>query len=345
MKVMAVLTVRNEGAFLLEWLAHHRAAGITDFLVFSNDCQDGTDRMLDRLQDMGWLTHLPNPAPWRGGPQWTALKRASGHPLVTGADWLITFDIDEFINVRVGDRTLSALFSALPDATAIPLTWRMFGNAGIERFADAPVTESFTRAAPEELHWPWQAMMFKTLYRNDGSYRRLGIHRPRKPDPDRQHAQRWFDGSGRRLPAVFHRDRLFSDPGSAPFALVQLNHYALGSAEGFLLKCDRGNSFQNRQPTTMDYWVDRNFCDVEEKSILDLPSTHVRQELHDDAILVSLHREAVAWRRARFATLMAEEPWRALYGRLLMTPATRALGRDEAAAIRALQNESGRSLG
>jgi len=91
--------------------------------------------------------------------------------------------------------------------------------------------------------------------------------------------------------------------------------------------------------------VDRNFCDVEEKSILDLPSTHVRQELHDDAILVSLHREAVAWRRARFATLMAEEPWRALYGRLLMTPATRALGRDEAAAIRALQNESDRSLG
>ena len=52
MKVTAVLTVRNEGAFLLEWLAHHRAVGITDFLVFSNDCQDGTDRMLDRLQEL-----------------------------------------------------------------------------------------------------------------------------------------------------------------------------------------------------------------------------------------------------------------------------------------------------
>ncbi|MFY9211200.1 MAG: glycosyltransferase family 2 protein, partial [Aestuariivita sp.] len=36
MKFLAVMTVRNEGAFLLEWLAHHRATGFTDFLVFSN---------------------------------------------------------------------------------------------------------------------------------------------------------------------------------------------------------------------------------------------------------------------------------------------------------------------
>lgn len=345
MKVTAVLTVRNEGAFLLEWLAHHRAVGITDFLVFSNDCQDGTDRMLDRLQELGWLTHVPNPGPHRGGPQWTALKRADRHQLVKTADWLITFDIDEFINVKVGDRTLSALFAALPDATAIPLTWRMFGNAGVLRFADAPVTESFTRAAPERLSWPWQAMMFKTLYRNDGSYRRIGIHRPRKPDPDRLPLQRWFDGSGRRLPQIFHRERLFSDPGSAPFGLVQLNHYALGSAESFILKCDRGNSFQNSQPTTMDYWIDRNFNDVVDDSILALPSAAFRQELHADAVLQALHREAVSWRRARFATLMAEEPWRSHYGRLLMTPPTRVLEPREVEAIWSLQREAHRVNG
>ena len=53
MKVTAVLTVRNEGAFLQEWMAHHRAVGITNFLVFSNNRDYGTDRMLDRLQDLG----------------------------------------------------------------------------------------------------------------------------------------------------------------------------------------------------------------------------------------------------------------------------------------------------
>jgi hypothetical protein len=297
--------------------------------------------MLDRLQDLGWLRHVPNPGPYRGGPQWAALKQADRHPLVAGADWLITLDIDEFINVKVGDRTLSALVAALPEATAIPLTWRMFGNAGIARHVDAPVTETFTCAAPEQLFWPWQAMMFKTLYRNDGSYRRLGIHRPRKPDPDRLDAQRWFDGSGRRLPKSFHGDRLFSDPGSAPFRLVQMNHYALGSAEDFVLKCDRG--WPNREAPTrgLDYWVERNFNDVGDESILSLSSTALRRALHADEILRTLHKDAVEWRRVRFTNLTGEERWRLLYGRLLMTGSSRVLSLEEAKAIWSLQHRAG----
>ena len=58
-RFLAVTSMRNEGAFLLEWLAHHRAVGFTDVLVFSNDCDDGTDAMLDRLAQLGWLTHVP----------------------------------------------------------------------------------------------------------------------------------------------------------------------------------------------------------------------------------------------------------------------------------------------
>ena len=80
-RLLAILTVRNEGAFLLDWLAWHRHVGFTDFLVFSNDCDDGTDRMLDRLSDLGWLTHCPNPGPHAEGAQWAALKAANGHPL------------------------------------------------------------------------------------------------------------------------------------------------------------------------------------------------------------------------------------------------------------------------
>ncbi|MDH5530269.1 MAG: glycosyltransferase family 2 protein, partial [Paracoccaceae bacterium] len=73
-RFLAILTVRNEGAFLIDWLAHHRASGFTDFLVFSNDCQDGTDLMLDRLSAMGWLTHVRNDSGHKRGPQWSALK-------------------------------------------------------------------------------------------------------------------------------------------------------------------------------------------------------------------------------------------------------------------------------
>ncbi|PKP84385.1 MAG: hypothetical protein CVT80_08490 [Alphaproteobacteria bacterium HGW-Alphaproteobacteria-2] len=41
--------MRNEGPYLLEWLAHHIAAGVSDFLIYSNDCEDGSDAMLGLL--------------------------------------------------------------------------------------------------------------------------------------------------------------------------------------------------------------------------------------------------------------------------------------------------------
>ena len=130
MKALAILGVKNEGAFLLEWLAHHRAVGFTDFLVFSNDCTDGTDAMLDRFAAMGWLTHVRNDGPHDEGPQWSLLKAADKHPARAAADWVLFCDIDEFVNIHAGRHTLADLMAVLPQADAIPLTWRMFGNAG-----------------------------------------------------------------------------------------------------------------------------------------------------------------------------------------------------------------------
>lgn len=345
MKITAVLTVRNEGAFLLEWFAHHRACGFSDFLVFSNDCDDGTDAMLDRLEALGWLTHLRNPGPHKEGPQWAALKRADKHPLVRGADWLMPIDIDEFVNIHCGDHTLSALLSALPQATAIPMTWRFFGNAGVVAYEDRPVTATFTRAAPAVLHWPWRASLFKTLFRNDGSYGKLGVHRPRNPDPERMADQAWFDGSGRPLPASFRTSGIFTDGGNDTYGLVQLNHYALGAMESYVVKCDRGTVFPGVTGLNMDYWVDRNFCDVEDLSIRNLDSAPLREILHRDPVLGPLHQAAVAWRKARFLSLMTEEPWRALYGRLLMTPPSRVLPRTVAKSIWRRDPRTGAVLG
>ncbi|PLL13757.1 glycosyl transferase family 2 [Tabrizicola sp. TH137] len=328
MRVLAILTVRNEGSFLLEWLAHHRAAGITDILAFSNDCTDGTDLMLDRLQAMGWLTHLRNDGPHEKGPQWQALKTAASHPLTKAADWILVLDIDEFVNIHVGDRTIAALLHALPEADAIALTWRMFGNAGVVGLTDAPVTETFTRAAPDPLEWPWRAVMFKTLYRNDGRFGQPGVHRPKGQATDRQ---RWFDSAARPLPGG--PPRIFAPLGHPNYRLAQLNHYALGSMEGYLVKADRGRANREASAFDLGYWVDRNLCDAEDRSILALPSQALRADLLADPTLARLHRAAFDWRRARFLHLMRDEGWRALFGRLMMTPPSRALTAAEARLI------------
>ncbi|WP_415920819.1 glycosyltransferase family 2 protein [Tateyamaria sp. SN6-1] len=322
---LAILTVRNEAAFLLEWLAHHRAVGFDDFLVFSNDCDDGTDAMLDRLQALGWLTHLRNPGPYdKGGIQFTAMKTAAKLDQVRAADWILALDVDEFVNIHAGDGTLDALHAALPDATAITLTWRLFGNNGQVRYQDRPVTACFPKAAPEVLYWPWRASMFKTLYANDGTYRKPGIHRPRDPDKKKVDAARWYDSHGRALDAQFRTRRIFSNFGQPNYGIAQINHYPLGAMETYILKSDRGRAVHSDDVLGVDYWVERNFGTDTDDSIrrYDGPrDAHLATLMADDT-LARLHDDAVAWRKARFDTLMMDEPCRALFGRLLMTPPT-----------------------
>ncbi|MEO0379241.1 MAG: glycosyltransferase family 2 protein [Pseudomonadota bacterium] len=323
MSHVVITTLRNEGAFLLEWLAHHRAVGVDHFVVFSNDCDDGTDTMLDHLAGLGWLTHVRNDGPYdAAGIQFTALNHAAKLDVVRSADWLLAMDVDEFVNIHTGDGTFTALHNVLPEATAITLTWRLFGNNGQVRFNDKPVTETFVKAAPDILHWPWRASMFKTLYANDGTYDKPGVHRPRAPNLERLDSAGWFDGHGRALDSPFKTKRIFSNFGQPNYGLVQLNHYPLGAMETYVVKVDRGRV--NRADTTLgaDYWVERNFNAVKDTSIrrYDGLRDTILNALRDDPVLIDLHAAAVAWRKARFETLMEQEVYRALFGRLLMTP-------------------------
>ena len=328
MNITAVLCVRNEAAFLLDWLAWHRSVGITGFVVVSNECDDGTDQMLDRLAALGWLTHIRNAPPYgKGGIQFSGLRLAGKTDTVQTADWLLALDIDEFVNVHVGDRTLPALIAALPEATAITLTWRNFGNAGVLGYEDRPVPLHFTRAGPRPLLWPWRAAMFKTLYRNDRTYRNLGVHRPRNPVEERLAEARWFDGQGRALPPEMASGRIFSDYRLSQHGLVQLNHYPLGSVESYVLKADRGRAVHSGDRLGLDYWVERNLNTDEDRTALPLwdRAQPIRETLAADPELADLHKDAVAWLRARFRSLLEQDVFRDLYGRLLMAPPSQPL--------------------
>ena len=330
MRACLITTLKNEASFLLEWVAHHRAVGFTDLVIFTNDCTDGTDLMADRLQALGLARHIANPGPWEQGPQWAALKRAEKLEEVRGADWVLVSDVDEFVNIHVGAGQLSDLLAALPEVEALALTWRMFGNAGVVTHAPGLVTRRFFRAAPAVLDWPWRAQMIKTLFR-PSAFGKLGVHRPKQPKGE----PRWADGSGRRVDLG---GRLFSDFRQDNYGLVQLNHYALGSAEGFLVKSDRGRANREAGAFDMGYWVERNLNQVEDRSILRVPLEADLAALLADPVLARLQAEAEAWRRARITALMAQEDWRQFFGRLLMAGPSRLPLPAEVALIRAARN-------
>ena len=88
------------------------------------------------------------------GIQFAALELAGHQKAVKEANWIRHLDIDEFLNIHVGDGQISDLIAALPEADAIALTWQMFGNNGTIEFKDRLITDQFALAAQKIMHWP-----------------------------------------------------------------------------------------------------------------------------------------------------------------------------------------------
>ncbi len=312
---LMVTSMRNEGPYILEWIAYHRLIGFDHFLIYSNDCEDGTDALLDQLTSFG-VTHVRNDKIGKRGIQWTALNLASKHDLVKQAKWVAFCDVDEFIHIKCGAGTLDDLFAATPDADAIAMTWRLFGNNEVVEIIDQPVIEQFTRAAPFPCNLPWQASQIKTLFRNDGHYGKLGVHRPRQPNPEMPPA-RWVDGSGNALPEQFARDGIVTYGNIGGMDLVCVNHYSIRSAKAFLVKSERG--LPNRSDKAIDagYWAERNFNQVEELGIQrHLPSvSEAMAEMKDNSRIAAIHDDAVAWHQHRAEAMLDHlEPLQLLIG-------------------------------
>ncbi|MEM8753678.1 MAG: glycosyltransferase family 2 protein, partial [Pseudomonadota bacterium] len=180
-RVLIVTTMKNEGPFLLEWIAYHRSIGVTDFIVYTNDCDDGTDEFHDLLARKGIVAeHLDNPFRSMNGvkPQHAAYWNAQTRPVTAEADWVIPMDVDEFVNVHAGEGRFQDLLDAVPDANMISMTWRLFGNGFVGGFEDRFVLDQFEWCAHERTRKPHQAWGFKTAFRNIGLYRKFGVHRP-----------------------------------------------------------------------------------------------------------------------------------------------------------------------
>ena len=310
-----VTTMKNEGPFILEWIAYHRAIGVQDFLVYTNDCTDGTDTMLDLLQAKGLVQHRVNP--WVPGgelkPQHAALQAAESEPVIQNAGWAICMDVDEFINVKLGDGRLPTLYAAmeaaLPGANMISLTWRLFGNADVDGYEDRFLLDQFDRCAPEVVRKPHQAWGFKTLFRNIDIYKKLGVHRPKGLKPDLWDRVKWLNGSGRPMPKEMFRNGWRSTLETYGYDWVQLNHYAVRSAESFLVKRDRGRVNHVDRDQGLNYWFRMNHnAEIDQSIRARIPLLQAEWDrLLADPDIRAAHDHCVACHRAKIAELRATE--------------------------------------
>jgi hypothetical protein len=320
-QITAVSMMKDEGPFILEWVAHHLAVGFTDLVVYTNDCSDGTDDMLIRLEELGLCHHRRNVIKPGLRPQPSALNFAEVEPVVQLSDWVMVFDADEFISIKQGDGRLDGMIAAAKElgGNGIVVTWRIFGSGGVVEWSRAPVTEQYLMAAPETWNKGWGV---KTLFTHSPDHWKLGIHRPKmktkwhKTDfPDRV---KWLNGSGREMEDYFKFRGWRSITRTIGYEWVQLNHYAVKSMDSYAIRKMRGNVKHKTDKYNDDYWSLQDRNEVRDETMLRYSAARGRivDQLLSDPELHRLHFAAVTRVESRLDELRKTAEYRALKDKL-----------------------------
>lgn len=285
-RVTEVAFTKNEGRFLLEWIAYHRLIGVSDFLVYTNDCEDGSPVLLDRLMEMGIVTHVLNPLAPGEQAQNKALNAAASHPLVTAADYVLQIDPDEFLVVKAGEGRIGDLVATAPDADGICIQMRFFGDSGHESLPEGLVIETLIHASQEDFE---HNANVKTLARNTKAFSRITAnHMPVFAEGTRP---RMFNGGAEEMTDLTERSSRISNAWRN-MRSAQLNHYCVRTLADFRAKKYRGTAANNDAKLHRKFFDLRNRNDVEDTAILThIPATKaLMAEWLNDPVLAACNR-------------------------------------------------------
>ena len=293
-RLCVVSTMRNEGPFILEWVAHYKALGFDDIVVCTNDCADSTVELLLALQKRGLVRHHATIKSAAVALQFTAIQQALDYHEARQASWVFICDADEFLNVKIGDGSARALIAASEQgADGIWVPWRVFGANGINHFSDSPVKRQFTMAQRNPPASRIEGNWGKSLHRNSSAekFGVIGIHKPNASKKYRQHFRLNLPGG---QPYSHNGTRSSTETS---FDLAQVNHYALRSLDSYLVKRARGPGFHTKTVIGLEYWAcfDRNRCKDDSILRYDTATARWTDTFRQDAELIELHRASVDW--------------------------------------------------
>lgn len=244
---------RNEGPYLLEWIAWHKLLGIQRIVIYDHDSQDQSMQILPALHRAGEILHRPWPEREGVSPQIPAYRDAIAE---CPTEWIGFLDIDEFL-VLHAHRYFTDLLEAMPeDCSAIAFNQRFFGSSGQQFQDDRLVIERFIRTAPPD--HPLNAWV-KTIART----RR--IEEIVNPHGCKLSAGYYAEPDGRpRIMEGYSRSREIS------LSVGQYNHYVLKSREEFQRKRVRGRgSVTADDPSKHAKYNDQFFALHDQDQVID----------------------------------------------------------------------------
>lgn len=143
---------KNEGPYILEWIAYHRVLGFSRFFIADNNSDDGSTALLASLAAAGVVEHIPFPGQTGKAPQlpaYTEILRRYGNEV----DWLAFIDADEFFLPMDGSQSMLpfvAEMNAEPQIGLVAINWATYGSSHQVEAADEPVIERFSQRATRD---------------------------------------------------------------------------------------------------------------------------------------------------------------------------------------------------
>ena len=263
---------KNEGPFILEWVAYHKAVGFTDIVIVSNDCDDGSDDLLDALDVAGEVTHIRQTVPPDTAPQKNAEAVAREAGLFAPGDWVMWLDLDEYLFTETPRHRVDEAIAAAGEVDAISYAWRFFGDSGVKTWPGRQITAAFHLAEQRRRDRKPQV---KTLFRNADSVLRFDIHRPVLKPGTGPDDFRWITSTGRAAEPQFFdssRQRPFNriTRSQGYYRLGMVLHFAVRTPDVYALRLTRGDGYfaEGKDPFARDeeLYSKRNRNQAEDRS-------------------------------------------------------------------------------
>lgn len=239
-------TARDEGLYLLEWIAHHRRIGVEQFFIYTNDLTDGSDVLLRRLAEAGeivWIDNTGN-APARINMQDKAYYHAlTVLPELLDYRWCLVVDLDEMVLPGAhADYRLLPLLEAREQegAEVVAMSWRVFNSNGHLTWEAGLSSERFVET---ERH-PLIKSAFRTSYFSGSSaHHPVSVQRNVVPFMT-------IDGEKHREGDLDLHDINFADRATVNAGIC---HYHVRSLEEYVWKFARGENDGNGVLTTKHF--------------------------------------------------------------------------------------------
>lgn len=323
MSVSIFTAVNNEGPYLLDWIAHYRVLGIDNILVYSLAPEDGTAKILDLLQEHGFLTHLR-----LSDEKPSIFVQAQKHFWQSAArersDWLMGLDVREYINIRNEKLLLRDALADMPaNVDAVVLPRQIFGFNGRVELTRENVLSSHVRSAPAPAIFPFEATYGKTIMRNKQIFNGIGFFRAKQKPPGKGRDLNIFTSAGQPLPDYYaQHDRRLSIMGAYEGeSEIVVNYYPLRSVADYLISGFYSGPQNKHNEPDLGFWVENNFNAIENRSIQRFEARAHRERSYIRSNTTGLDlaiEESFNWHKDKLETLLEDPKFFELHNHCLL---------------------------